>query len=277
VPGEVPEGQFSPETAAPAEVPPRAVSLRSPKLWSVRDLVLFLVVSALLLVVVSPLLMYTAYATLRPVFGWRPPVRALDNNPFFLLVVQAVFHALVFAYVYFLIAVNYRQPFWAALGWRRLATRQAMLFFLGGTLLCLAVQLAPPVLPDREDFPLLRLFTSPQAAYAITAFAILVAPLMEELIFRGVLFRFFEFQVGVRFAILGTAVLFAGMHVPQYWGAWNHLLLVSLVGVAFSLARGLTGSLAPSVVLHVAYNAGVMVALFFETNQFRALGGCLAS
>lgn len=277
MPGEVPEGQFSPETASPAEAPPRGLSLRSPKLWSPRDLVLFLVVSALLLVVVSPLLMYAAYATLRPVFGWRTPVRALSNNPFFLLVVQAVFHALVLGYVYSLIAVNYRQPFWAALGWRRLAPRQAMLFFLGGTLLCLAVQLAPPILPDREDFPLLRLFTSPQAAYAIAAFAILVAPLMEELIFRGVLFRFFEFQVGVRFAILGTAVLFAGMHVPQYWGAWNHLLLVALAGVAFSLARGLTGSLAPSVVLHVAYNAGLMVAFFCETNQFRALGGSFVS
>jgi hypothetical protein len=144
-------------------------------------------------------------------------------------------------------------------------------------LLSLLVQLAPPVLPDREDFPLLRLFSSPEAAYALTAFAVLIAPFMEELIFRGVLFRFFENLVGVRFAVAGTAILFAGLHVPEYWGAWNHVLLILLVGVAFSLARGLTGSLAPSVVLHVAYNAGLMVAFFFETNQFRALGGCFAS
>jgi membrane protease YdiL (CAAX protease family) len=38
----------------------------------------------------------------------------------------------------------------------------------------------------------------------------------------------------------------------------------------FSLARGLTGSLAPSVILHLAYNTGLMVAFFFETHQFRA-------
>ncbi len=277
MPTETPPDQFGPDTAASPEVPPRTVPARSRNAWSPRDLVLFLFVFALLLLVVSPLLMYMAYAALRPLVGWHLPVRALGNNPYFLLIVQATFYALLLGYVYFLVAVNYRQPFWAALAWRKLTTRQAMLFFLGGILLCLVVQLAPPLLPDVEDFPLLRLFSSPQAAYAIAAFAILLAPLMEELIFRGVLFRFFECQVGVRLAIVGTAALFAGMHVPQYWGAWNHVLLISLVGVAFSLARGLTGSLAPSVILHIAYNTGLMVGFFFETHQFRALGGAALS
>jgi membrane protease YdiL (CAAX protease family) len=272
VPAETPDGQFAPEGAAPAEVPLRPVPPPVPKAWSPRDLVLFLFVSALLLVVVSPLLMYTAYAVLRPLTGWRTPVRALGNNPYFLLTVQSSFYTLLLGYVYFLVAVNYRQPFWAALAWHKPTTRQAVLFFLGGSLLCLVVQLAPPLLPDVEDFPLLRLFTSPQAAYAIAAFAILVAPLAEELIFRGVLFRFLEHQVGVKLAVTGTAALFAGMHVPQYWGAWNHVLLICLVGVVFSLARGLTGSLAPSVILHIAYNTGLMIAFFFETHQFRALG-----
>jgi membrane protease YdiL (CAAX protease family) len=272
VPAETSDGQFAPEGAAPAEVPLRPVLPPLPKAWSPRDLVLFLFVSALLLVIVSPLLTYTAYAVLRPLASWRTPVGALANNPYFLLVVQSTFYVLLLGYVYFLVAVNYRQPFWTALAWRKPTTRQVVLFFLGGILLCLAVQLAPPLLPDVEDFPLLRLFTSPQAAYAIAAFAILVAPLMEELIFRGVLFRFFECQVGVRLAIAGTAVLFAGMHVPQYWRAWNHVLLICLVGVVFSLARGLTGSLVPSVILHIAYNTGLMIAFFFQTHQFRALG-----
>ena len=272
MPAETPDGQFAPENAAPAEVPLRPVPPPVPKAWSPRDLVLFLFVSALLLVVVSPLLMYTAYAVLRPLTGWRTPVGALGNNPYFLLTVQSTFYTLLLGYVYLLVAVNYRQPFWAALAWHKPTTRQVVLFFLGGILLCLAVQLAPPLLPDVEDFPLLRLFTSPQAAYAIAAFAILVAPLAEELIFRGVLFRFLEHQVGVELAVTGTAALFAGMHVPQYWGAWNHVLLICLVGVVFSLARGLTGSLVPSVILHIAYNTGLMIAFFFETHQFRALG-----
>ena len=109
-------------------------------------------------------------------------------------------------------------------------------------------------------------------AFALTAFAILIAPFMEELIFRGIVFLFFENLVGPRFAIVGTALLFASLHVPEYWGAWNHMLLILFVGLVFSLARGLTGFLTPSVLLHVAYNAALMVGLYYQTAGFRNLG-----
>jgi membrane protease YdiL (CAAX protease family) len=270
VPGEVPEGDSSRRTPSPALV------AAAPKAWGGRDLLLFIGAVALALVVANVAVL-AGYAAVQSVIGWPTRPAALRENAFLLLALQLAFHGLVLGCIYLLVVVNYRQPFWAALRWGKPTAHGVFRFLLGGVLLSLFVQLAPPVLPDREDFPLLRLFSSPEAAYALTAFAVLIAPFMEELIFRGVLFRFFENLVGVRFAVAGTAILFAGLHVPEYWGAWNHVLLILLVGVAFSLARGLTGSLTPSVVLHVAYNAGLMVAFFFETNQFRALGGCLAS
>jgi hypothetical protein len=195
----------------------------------------------------------------------------LRDNPFFLLSLQMVFHALVVGVIYLFLAVNHGLPFWAALKWQRPTARLARLCILGGVALALLVELAPALLPDRNDFPLQRLFSSPQAAYAIAFFAILIAPFMEELIFRGVLFRFFENLVGWRFAIVGTGLLFAGLHVSEYWGAWNHVLLICIVGLAFSLARGLTGSLAPSVILHTAYNAALMAGLYLQTDQFRAI------
>jgi membrane protease YdiL (CAAX protease family) len=269
VPGETPEGSLVPQ-ASPKLVPPA-----SPKLWSWRDLIFFLA-SAAVAQVAANLLVLAGYLGLQPILGWQIPPQALHRNTYFLLALQVVFYGLVVGYVYLLVAARYRQPFFAALGWRKPTTRQALLFFLGGAMLAAAVELAPAVLPDREDFPLLRLFSSPQAAYALAAFAVCVAPLMEELIFRGVLFRFCEHLVGIRFAVVSTALLFAGLHVPEYWGAWNHVLLISLVGVAFSLARGLTGSLAPSVVLHLAYNTGLMVTFFFQTHQFQILGEIVA-
>jgi membrane protease YdiL (CAAX protease family) len=145
------------------------------------------------------------------------------------------------------------------------------------------VQLAPALFPDRQHFPLQEYFTSPSVAYTVGIFAVLVAPWMEELIFRGVLFAIFEDRVGLRFAVVTTAILFTAMHVPEYRGAWNHLFLLLLVGLVFSLARGLTGSLAPSVVLHTAYNFSQLVMLYFATEHFRvvhtfisALSGSLA-
>lgn len=248
----------------------------APNLWRVRNLFLFLA-SAVVALVVANLLTLVGYTLVQPLMGWKTPPQALHDNAFFLLTLQLIFHGLLFAYIYLLIVVNYRQPFWATLRWHAPRPQAVVNFFAGGVLLALVIQSLPPVLPDHESFPLQRLFSSPAAAYAIGAFAIFVAPFMEELIFRGFLFRFFEHRVGLRFAVAGTAILFAGLHVPEYWGAWNHVLLIFLVGVVFSLARGLTGSLAPSIILHLAYNTSLMVVLFVGTERFQAIESLLAS
>ena len=71
--------------------------------------------------------------------------------------------------------------------------------------------------------------------------------------------------------IAATALLFAGLHVPEYWGARNHVLLIMVVTLALSLARGLSGSLAPSVVLHLSCNLSLMIALFFASGHFHTI------
>ena len=243
-------------------------------LWSVRDLFLFIIFAVVALVAAN-FLALGGYALLRSLVGWKAASQKLYEDTFFLVALQTIFHGLVFAYILLLVAVNYRQPFWEALRWRALSPRAAWNYFAGGVLLALAVVAFPPILPHSQDYPLQRLFSSPQAAYAIGAFAIFVAPFMEELIFRGVLFRFFEQRVGLGFAVAATAVLFAGLHVSEYWGAWNHVLLILLVGAVFSLARGLTGSIAPSFVLHLAYNATLMLMLFIGTRRFQSFGSAL--
>jgi len=145
-------------------------------------------------------------------------------------------------------------------------------FVLLGAALSLGIEFAPTLLPDKNKFPLVQLFSSPAAAYALALFAILIAPPIEELLFRGVLFAFFE-RLGIRFAVAATALLFAGLHLQEYQGAWNHELLILIVGLVFSLARALTGSLAPSIVLHMSYNATQMVVLFLASDHFRSIPG----
>ncbi len=253
--------------AAQAEATPQAPSFP----WTVRNL-LILIVCGVLALIAANFLTLAGYGALRPIMGWRTPPGDLRDNTLFLLTLQTVFYALLLTTFYLFVAVNYRLPFWTTLKWRRPSPRLLWRYLPAGMLLALIVQFAPPLLPDREDFPLTRLFTSPLAGYAIGAFAILIAPFMEELIFRGILFLFFENLVGPRFAILATAVLFASLHVPEYWAAWNHVLLILFVGLVFSLARGLTGRLAPSVLLHVAYNAALMAGLYAQTEGFRTLG-----
>jgi membrane protease YdiL (CAAX protease family) len=47
------------------------------------------------------------------------------------------------------------------------------------------------------------------------------------------------------------------------------MLMILAVGMVFSLARGVTGSLTPSIILHIGYNSLMMAGLFFSTQHFR--------
>ncbi len=256
-----------PDEALPVFPPPSA---RIPEPWTVRDLLLFIAFLPIAFVAAYFLVMI-GYTLLAPFLRWPPLTPKAASGTLFLLVVQTVLYLFVLGLVYLLVAVRYQLPFWSGVRWRTPRSWQIPAYFLAGLALAFAVLLAPPILPDTERFPLQEMFTSRAASYAIGAFAITLAPFMEELIFRGVMFAVFERRVGPRFAVGATAVLFAGLHVPEYWSAWNHVLMILVVGVAFSLARGITGSLAPSVILHMGYNASMMAGLFFSTHQFRSL------
>ncbi|MGH9355951.1 MAG: lysostaphin resistance A-like protein [Terriglobia bacterium] len=245
-----------------------------PEPWSFRDLIFFFAF-ALLALLVANFATLAIYAALGPLVGWTVPPRLINQNAFFLLAAQLLFYVILLGYIYFLVVVHYRLRFWEGLKWKSLGRRGVANYILLGIVVTIVIQLVPVLLPDTHNFPLERLFSSPASAYAIAAFAVLVAPFMEEIIFRGVLFSVFESRIGLWSAVVLTALLFAGLHVPEYWGAWEHVFLIFLVGLVFSLARGITGSLAPSFVLHATYNACLMAGLFVASSHFRVIQNTL--
>jgi uncharacterized protein len=268
------QGQQAIETASDARNEtlwgPKIISAQEPDLWQARDLVLF-IAFATCWAFLSGLLLLAGYAILKALMGWKTPTAALVDNTFFGLLVQVVLYGPVLLYIILLVVAHYRLPFWAGIRWRWPGGGTAVKLLFSGVLLALLVAFGSALLPDRKDFPLEKMFSSPSAAYALGAFAVLIAPFMEELIFRGVLFAFFEHLAGLRWAVAGSAVLFAALHYPEYAGAWTHLGMILLVGTVFSLARALTGSLVPSFLLHTAYNGTFMLALFVGTHHFRNL------
>ena len=238
--------------------------------WRARDLLLFAGFS-IIWAFLSGFLLLAVYAMLRPVMGWKTPTSALVDNTFFGLLVQLVLYGPLLLYIVLLVVMHYRLAFWAGISWRWPGGAKAFRFFSGGVLLAFFVFVGSALLPDRRNFPLEKMFSSPSAAYALGAFAVFIAPFMEELIFRGVLFAFFQRLAGLRWAVVVTALLFAALHYPEYEGAWTHLGMILIVGVVFSLARAITGSLAPSFLLHTAYNGTFMLALFLGTHHFKSL------
>lgn len=268
------------ETAGPSFAPQAAPMFSSvatppePTRWRPIELLAFLIFSGVWLVL-SLILSLAGYAALRPLMGWRTPLTDLGENTFFDLAAQAVFYGPLLVFIVLLVVVQYRQPFWEGIHWRWPGGRRAIAFLCGGVLLAVGVAAASMLLPDRKDFPLEKLFSSPSAAYALGVFAVLVAPFIEELIFRGVLFAFLQNLAGVGWAVAGTALLFAALHYQEYEGAWTHLGMILAVGLVFSLARATTRSVAPAFLLHTAYNATFIGTLYVGTHHFRQLHAVL--
>ena len=91
----------------------------------------------------------------------------------------------------------------------------------------------------------------------LVANLVLLAPLAEELFFRGWLYTALRARWGVLPAFLVTAASFAAIHWDP---AHRHMFRVLPLALAVGLLREITGSIRPTMVLHAAYNA-VIVAI----------------
>lgn len=91
-------------------------------------------------------------------------------------------------------------------------------------------------------------------AFTITS-ACLLAPLAEELLYRGVLFRAFWNRLAVFPAALLSAAIFAVLHFYNGYG----LASVAIFGLSCALLYAATGSLSSSIALHILYNSTIKI------------------
>jgi membrane protease YdiL (CAAX protease family) len=106
-------------------------------------------------------------------------------------------------------------------------------------------------------------------ALCLILVAILLAPLFEEVIFRGYFFHVISAYRSRLFAVCFIALFFGGLHFHQYWGDWTAMSFIMLLGFALSSMRALTGSTASTVVMHYVYNTGIIIftsLMMFQSN-----------
>ena len=89
-----------------------------------------------------------------------------------------------------------------------------------------------------------------------------IAPLGEELIFRGLLLRGLAMRMRFPLAAVVSGVLFAVLH-PQYWTIWPLIIGISIFGIAAAFVYRRWGYPA-SVTMHATFNALAAVALFVD-------------
>lgn len=144
-------------------------------------------------------------------------------------------------------------------------------FLLAGVALSFALQGIAHFLPMPKELPMDRFFRTPSEAWALSLFGITFAPLLEELFFRGFLYPVLVRWLGVAIAVLTTAAGFSLIHAPQLGRAWGPVLVIFVVGLALTITRAVTKSVAAGVLMHMAYNATLSVLLFVGTDGFRHL------
>lgn len=197
------------------------------------------------------------------------------------LISQAVAYLLVLVFMYMTVRSRSGLSFAQAIHWRW-PGRSVLLFVGIGVVLALVVDSLSRFLPIPKSLPMDSYFHDEKSAYMMAIFGITLAPLMEELFFRGMFYPWLErklgqyawFRVGARgvvTTILVTALAFAAIHGAQLGYAWAPIFSIFVVGVAFTLVRVRTDSVASCFLVHCGYNFALFATLWWVSDHFRHL------
>ncbi len=248
------EFEVTPPAEAPVQQSLSAVE-RSFPVWSAWD-ILFLVAfssfSMLMLAALGEAVKHLVQTQL-PAMRWL----LLGHEGVYLILFQALLDLLVLLFVYFTIRLKCNAPFLESIKWRPRDRIEARYYLLVGIGLALAVVAASAVMPSPSPPPIEKLLNVPLTAFLFAVLGVLVAPFVEEIIFRGFIYPVVERWLGRAAAIAATALLFSSVHVGQLWGSWPAIVLITVVGFTLSVTRARTDALLPSFVIHLAYNSTI--------------------
>lgn len=107
---------------------------------------------------------------------------------------QVIVPSMTLAYLAMLLAM-YRlvtrhrgHPFWRTVGWRWPRNLGWLAFMMGGALLAVGLGELSRLLPIPKSLPMDKFFQNQQGAYLMMVFGVAIAPLAEEMLFRGFLY-----------------------------------------------------------------------------------------
>jgi membrane protease YdiL (CAAX protease family) len=385
----VPEMQIEPPLEPVVSAPAVAINpgAENPP-WSGLDLLLVCLVLVLALFLFSSIFFAIV---LHSSLGLGVSAAELSKNPGPIVIVPSMTLAyLAMLIAMYLVVTRHRQrPFWQTVGWRWPSNPGWLAYMLGGALLAVGLGELSRLLPIPKSLPMDQFFQNRQGAYLMMIFGVAIAPLAEEMFFRGflypvldrwlqtllmtprqvrrgciwilltagwgyighrlplawsvllavVFFLVFGALVVARslrsrdrapglallpvatvvawgaasraisdhafgiattvfllvacllvilsmlpslavssagrwgriLAVLATSFAFAMVHSEQLAQAWGPLLVLFVVGLVLTIARVVTRSVTPGLLIHVGYNLMLFSVLYLGTDHFRHL------
>ena len=206
----------------------------------------------------------------------------LQSDPFaILLSIIAVIpaHLLTLGVVWAIVTRFGRRPFWETLGWSWAknfgfwkSAGLAVALLVAGGLIAKLFNGKP------TDIDMI-VASSTAARYTLAFLATFTAPLVEEMIYRGLLFpalqrwftRLFSTQnvsnprmPGMAIAVIIVSGLFTFVHVFQYQNNFGVIAAVAMLSVTLTLVRALTRRLLPCVAIHMIFNGLQSILIIFS-------------
>jgi membrane protease YdiL (CAAX protease family) len=241
--------------------------------WGWSDFFVMLAVSAGCYVFLSFLLVLFFYSRGISLDALQKPGAA---RSLFVVLNTLMLSAAVIGFLFISIRFRFRLPFWRTLGWRPFdpgiprGIAYASLV-LGGSVFAIIIGLASNAIGKSSRLPIETYFQDRQSTLLLMAMGILVAPLVEETIFRGYLYPLLARSFGIPAGVLVTGALFGLLHAEQLWGGWGQIALLVLVGIVFTYVRVLARTVLASYILHLSYNSYLFTAFYISTGGFRQL------
>jgi membrane protease YdiL (CAAX protease family) len=264
-----------------AATAPSAIVVRAPVpedlliSWSWAHFIIFVIFAFISLIVIQTAL--AAHYAPSGHLAAKELEEYLLSNPKFAIGSMVIWYAVLFFFLYVTLSILRGHAFWRILGWRtiqpraREMPRNPLVYFMAGCGLSLFVAVISSQMKTPEKVPMEELFKHRETALLFIAMAVLIAPLVEETLFRGYLYPLFARSFGIAPGIIITGVCFGAMHGAQLGWTWSLVSMLILVGIVFTIVRARTGSVLASYLMHLGYNSLISVFAIVGTHGFTRL------
>jgi len=273
---EAPPPSIAPGTGVPARIP------------HIGHAALFVSFAALVLLLSQGILLGIVHP--------RHAVSLATVSPKLVVASEAIAYIATLIISFFFFPLLWNRPFGTGLQWDFAAARRNALKLIPiGLALGFAVQAISSLIPVPKSIPMDDFFRTPSDVWLVTAFGTLLAPMFEEICFRGFLLPAFAIAydwlslprnpaaherwkittglttAALVFSAILSSIFFALLHAEQLAHAWAALFVLFCVSLVLTTVRIRTHSVACSTLVHACYNLSVFMTLFIATGGYRHL------
>ncbi len=252
----------------------------------------------LLFLVMAATMMFVAQALVLTAVGTTSShdLMALVQNQRLQLATMTIGYLLTLVACWFLFTRMWERPFLEGIQWNgATALRHAPKLIPLGFVLGWAVQAAESLITMPSSIPMDEFFKNASVVWALTAFGTLLAPMFEEIAFRGFLFPALAIAwdwarlkrtpesyaqwkstdtlstEALLISGLVSSAVFALIHAAQLGYTWAAVAVLMVVSLALTWVRVRLRSVAASAMVHACYNFSVFITLMISTGGYRHL------